>query len=143
MKRAFNCGTGSGGFEPGNSCAGGGGGGGGVDSSGGSSGGGSDEGGGGGNSARGERLRDRIEGTDAEVKAELAKGRRDISRIEKKIEAVKGKIKEIDQREQNVLKSLQQKADAATARRQDLDLKLKAVNERIAANKAKLAKYKR
>lgn len=37
MKRAFNCGTGSGGFEPGNSCAGGEGGGGSV---GGSSGGG-------------------------------------------------------------------------------------------------------
>ena len=133
MKRSFNCGTGAGGFEPGNTCAGGEGGGGGA-STGGSS---------GGSGARGERLRDRIEGTDAEVKAELAKGRREISRIEKKIETVKGKIKEVDQREQSMLKALQQRADAATARRQDLDAKLKASNERIASLKAQLAKYKK
>ena len=88
-------------------------------------------------------MRDRIEGTDAEVKAELAKGRREISRIEKKIETVKGKIKEVDQREQSMLKALQQRADAATARRQDLDAKLKASNERIASLKAQLAKYKK
>jgi len=45
MKHDFNCGTGSGGFEPGNSCAGGEGGGGGGGSGGSSSGGGASSGG--------------------------------------------------------------------------------------------------
>jgi chromosome segregation ATPase len=134
MKRDFNCGTGSGGFEPGNSCAGGGGGGGGGDSSGGSSGGGGDEGGGSGTGARGERLRDRIEGTQAEANREVAKTSRQVRDI-------KAKIEQIKQRDpSNATKSLEKKLAANQQKQADIASKLQASNARIAALKAQLKK---
>lgn len=131
MKRAFNCGTGAGGFEPGNTCAGGGAGGGG-DSSGRSSGGGGDEGGGGG--ARGERLRDRIEGTQAEADREVAK-------TAKQVRDIKVKIEQVKQRDpSNAAKSLEKILAANQQKQADIAAKLKASNERIAALKARLKK---
>ena len=132
MKRDFNCGTGAGGFEPGNSCAGGGGGGG--DSSGGSSGDGGDEVGGGGNSARGERLRDRIEGTQAEADREVAK-------TAKQVRDIKAKIEQVKQRDpSNAAKSLEKKLAANQQKQADIASKLQASNARIAALKAQLKK---
>jgi chromosome segregation ATPase len=122
MKRAFNCGTGSGGFEPGNACAGGGGGGGG---------GGEGSGGGG---ARGERLRDRIEGTQAEADREVAK-------TSKQVRDIKAKIEQIKQRDpSNAAKSLEKKLAENQQKQADIASKLQASNARIAALKAKLKK---
>jgi len=129
MKRDFNCGTGSGGFEPGNTCAGGGGGGGGDGGggAGGSSGGGDAETG-----PRSERLRDRIEGTDAEVKYEQRQIERKIDRLTKKIEAIDRKDAEA------TVKILKQKADEAGARAREYAKQAQAATERINAAKAQL-----
>jgi len=132
MQRAFNCGTGAGGFEPGNTCGGGGdGGGSGGESSGGSS------GGAGGESkinARGERLRDRIEGTQAEADREVAK-------TSKQVRDIKAKIEQVKQRDpSNAAKSLEKKLAANQQKQADIASKIQASSARIAALKAKLKK---
>jgi TolA-binding protein len=125
MKRAFNCGTGSGGFEPGNTCGGGGEGGGG---------GGNGGAGGGGSSARGERLRDRIEGTQAEADREVAK-------TAKQVRDIKAKIEQVKQRDPgNVAKQLEKKLSDNQRKQADISSKLQASKDRIAALKAQLKK---
>tara|TARA_R110000868_G_scaffold213061_1_gene462953 strand:+ start:61 stop:474 length:414 start_codon:yes stop_codon:yes gene_type:complete len=137
MQRAFNCGTGAGGFEPGNSCAsggGGGGGGGGGDAAGGGGGDGSSTSGNKAQSARGERLRDRIEGTQAEANREVLK-------TSKQIKDIKAKIEQVKQRDpSSATKALENKLAQNQKKQSDIASKIKASNERISALKAKLKK---
>ena len=126
MKRAFNCGTGAGGFEPGNSCGGGGGGGGGE---GGEGGGGSGRGG-----ARGERLRDRIEGTQKEANREVAKTAKQVRDIKAKIE----RVKQSDPK--RVSKSLEKRLAENQRKQANIADKLRESKARIAALKARLKK---
>lgn len=83
-----NCGIGPDGFQPGNTCGAGEGGGGGSESK---------PGGGRAPSApKKERRRDRIEGTDEEVKEEVRKSNRQVKRIRAKIDDLKGKLTALD-----------------------------------------------
>ena len=140
MQRAFNCGTGAGGFEPGNSCQGGGDGGGGGGGGGGAGGGSPSEKSDGGDAKTGprsERLRDRIEGTDAEVKYEQRQ-------IQNKINRLKDKIQKIEQnRPENKLKAMQKRIDEIDKASAERKEKIKASTERIALIKEQLKKYKR
>jgi capsid protein len=101
----FDCGTGSGGFQPGNSCASGGG-----------------DGGDGQDSQPKERYRDRIEGTDEEVKNEARK-------MERKLKNLKQKVVESKQREADIRKQISDLDQKIASKTSIYDVKIQAIKK--------------
>ena len=104
METELDCGTGSGGFQPGNSCAGGG------------------DGGGAQDSEPKERYRDRIEGTDEEVKNEARK-------MERKLKNLKQKVVESKQRETDIRKQISDLNQKISSKTSDYNTKIEAINK--------------
>ena len=100
----LDCGTGAGGFQPGNSCAGGG------------------DGGGAQDSEPKERYRDRIEGTDEEVKNEARK-------MERKLKNLKQKVVESKQRETDIRKQISDLNQRIASKTTDYDIKIAAIDK--------------
>ena len=100
----LDCGTGSGGFQPGNSCAGGG------------------DGGGAQDSEPKERYRDRIEGTDEEVKNEARK-------MERKLKNLKQKVVESKQRETDIRKQISDLNQKIASKTSDYNTKIESINK--------------
>ena len=104
METELDCGTGSGGFQPGNSCAGGG------------------DGGGAQDSEPKERYRDRIEGTDEEVRNEARK-------VERKLKNLKQKVVESKQREADIRKQISDLNQRIASKTTDYDIKIAAIDK--------------
>ena len=100
----LDCGTGSGGFQPGNSCAGEG------------------DGGGAQDSEPKERYRDRIEGTDEEVKNEARK-------MERKLKNLKQKVVASKEREADIRKQISDLNQKITSKTSDYNTKIESINK--------------
>ena len=99
----LDCGTGAGGFKEGNTCSSGGGG----DSQ---------------DSEPKERYRDRIEGTDEEVKNEARK-------MERKLKNLKQKVVESKQREEDIRKQISDLNQRIASKTTDYDIKIAAIDK--------------
>jgi len=100
----LDCGSGAGGFKEGNTCARGG------------------DGGGAQESEPKERYRDRIEGTDEEVKNEARK-------IERKLKNLKQKVVESKQREADIRKQISDLNQRIASKTTDYDIKIAAIDK--------------
>ena len=100
----LDCGSGAGGFKEGNTCARGG------------------EGGGAQDSEPKERYRDRIEGTDEEVRNEARK-------MERKLKNLKQKVIESKQREADILKQMADLNQRIASKTTDYDIKIAAIDK--------------
>jgi HK97 family phage portal protein len=98
-----NCGTGEGGFGPGNTCGKGGGEGGGDKPT---------------PKVQKERLRDRIEGTQAEADLEVTKAKRKARDLEKKLADVKQQISKLETGKQAIQEAYRQGLEKARAERE-------------------------
>ena len=99
----LDCGTGAGGFKEGNTCSGGG-------------------GAGGQDSEPKERYRDRIEGTDEEVRNEARK-------MERKLKNLKQKVVESKQREADIRKQISDLNEKIASKTTDYDIKIAAIDK--------------
>jgi len=99
----LDCGTGAGGFKEGNTCSGGG-------------------GAGGQDSEPKERYRDRIEGTDEEVRNEARK-------MERKLKNLKQKVFESKQREADIRKQISDLNQRIASKTTDYDIKIAAIDK--------------
>jgi lambda family phage portal protein len=99
----LDCGTGAGGFKEGNTCSGGG-------------------GAGGQDSEPKERYRDRIEGTDEEVRNEARK-------MERKLKNLKQKVVESKQREADIRKQISDLNQRIASKTTDYDIKIAAIDK--------------
>lgn len=87
-----------------------------------------------------ERLRDRVEGTQAEADKEVRRYGKKVLQIRSKIEALKTGMGSITTVQDTVVTELENKLAGIRARKTNLTAKVQAINQRIADLKAKLKK---